>query len=104
MNNSIIVNIDYAQYDIIDGNPNTERHHVFGGTANRKLSDEDGLWVPLTKQHHTEGEISAHKCKEFQALLHIIGQLAYEKHLVAEGKSERLARELFRERYGRSYL
>ena len=89
---------------IYTGSYIVERHHIFGGTANRKLSDEDGLWVPLTKQHHTEGEISAHKCKEFQALLHIIGQLAYEKHLVAEGKSESLARELFRKRYGRSYL
>jgi len=103
MKDSIIVNMEYAQYDIIDGNPSTERHHIFGG-PNRKLSDEDGLWVPLTKSHHTEDKISAHKCKEFQTLLHIIGQLAYEKHQVADGKSEKQARECFRKRYGRSFL
>lgn len=103
MKDSIIINMDYAAYDIIDGTPCVERHHIFGGAANRKLSDEDGLWVPLTKEHHT-GNMSAHKNKEMKALLHIIGQLAYEKHLVAEGKSESMARELFKKRYGRSYL
>ena len=103
MKDSIIVNMEYAQYDIIDGNPNTERHHVFGG-PNRKLADEDGLWIPLTKSHHTEDAISAHKCKEFQTLLHIIGQLAYEKKLVVDGKSEKQARECFRKRYRRSFL
>ena len=103
MRDSIIVNMKYAQYDIIDGNPNTERHHVFGG-PNRSLADDDGLWVPLTGKHHKDGDISAHKCKEFQTLLHIIGQLAYEKHLVANGISEDSAREMFRKRYGKSYL
>ena len=34
----------------------------------------------------------------------IIGQLAYEKKQVVEGRTEDEAREDFRERYGKSFL
>ena len=30
-----------------------ERHHVFGGVANRKLSETYGLWVWLCHEDHT---------------------------------------------------
>ena len=63
MRDSIIVNMKYADYDLIDGTPNVERHHCLMG-PDRKKADEDGLWVPLTKEHHTEGKVSAHQCKE----------------------------------------
>ena len=39
MKDSIVISMDYAGYDIIDGTPNVQRHHIFGGTANRRLSD-----------------------------------------------------------------
>lgn len=103
MKDSIVINMKYAEYDMIDGTPNVERHHIFGG-ANRALSDEDGLWVPLTKEHHTAGKLSVHTCGVVKDLMHIIGQLAWEKHCIAGGESEESARELFRKRYGRSYL
>lgn len=48
--------------------------------------------------------MSVHMNKEMKALMHIIGQLAFEKHCVAEGMTEPDAREKFRERYGKSYL
>ena len=48
MKDSIVVDMRYAEYDMIDGTPNVHRHHIFEGTANRRLSDEDGLWVPLS--------------------------------------------------------
>ena len=48
--------------------------------------------------------MSVHMNKEMSTLMHIIGQLAWEKHCVAGGESEENARELFRKRYGRSYL
>lgn len=102
MKDSIVINMRYADYDIIDGTPCVQRHHIFGG-ANRALSDEDGLWVPLTQEHH-EGKMSVHMNKEIGTLMHIIGQLAWEKNRVATGISEEDARELFRKRYGRSYL
>lgn len=48
--------------------------------------------------------MSVHMNKEMKVLMHIIGQLAWEKHCVAAGETEENARELFRKRYGRSYL
>ncbi len=102
MKDSIVINMKYADYDMIDGTPNVHRHHIFGG-PNRKKSDEDGLWVPLTPEHH-EGKMSVHMNKEMKVLMHIIGQLAFEKHCVADGTPEDEAREMFRKRYGKSYL
>ena len=102
MRDSIVVNMKYAEYDMIDGTPNVERHHIFGG-ANRDRSDADGLWVPLTKAHHT-GKMSVHMNHEMNVLMHIIGQLAWELHRVSDDESRLEAREAFRQRYGKSYL
>lgn len=102
MKDSIVVDMRYADYDMIDGSPNVQRHHIFGG-ANRELSDSDGLWVPLSREHH-QGKMSVHMNKEMGTLMHIIGQLAYEKKCIIEGMNEQEARESFRKRYGRSYL
>ena len=103
MRDSIIVNMKYADYDLIDGNPNVERHHCLMG-PDREKADEDGLWVPLTKEHHTAGKMSAHKCIEVQRLLQIIAQLAYERDRCAEGMGKEDAREAFRRRYHKSFL
>ena len=108
MRDSIIINMQYADYDIIDGTPSVQRHHVFGA-ANRGKSDQDGLWVPLTPEHH-QGKMSVHKNKEMAALMHIIGQLAWEKKYIIDALEipfddiESEAREAFRSRYGKSYL
>lgn len=32
---------------------NLERHHIFGGVANRKISEQLGLWVYLCHDCHT---------------------------------------------------
>lgn len=109
MKDSIVINMKYADYDIIDGKPNVERHHLLFGGANRKLSDEDGLWVPLTHEHH-QGNMSVHHNKEMKVLSEIIAQLAWEKHYIVEQRGlpfedvEEEAREAFRNRYGKSYL
>ena len=102
MKDSIIVDMKHADYDMISGEPNVERHHVFGG-PDRTKSDEDGLWVPLTYAHH-QGNMSVHRNKEMRVLMHIIGQLAYELNEVAAGLTKEQAREKFRRRYGRSFL
>ncbi len=31
-----------------------DKHHVIYGTANRRLSDQTGLWVYLCKRHHNQ--------------------------------------------------
>lgn len=103
MRDSIIVNMKYADYDLIDGTPNVERHHCLIG-PDRAKADEDGLWVPLTKEHHTAGKTSAHQCKEMRVLLQMLAQVSYERDRCAEGMSKEDARETFRKRYGKSYL
>lgn len=104
MKDSIVVNMKYADYDMIDGTPNVERHHIFGG-PDRDKSDKDGLWVPLTHEHH-QGKLSVHQNKEMKVLMHIIGQLAFELEMVSTGKAETKeeAREMFRLRYRKTYL
>lgn len=73
MKDSIIINMRYSGYDLIDGKPNVERHHCLMG-PDRAKADEDGLWVPLTKEHHTAGKISAHQCKEMRVLLEMLAR------------------------------
>ena len=103
MKDSIIINMRYSGYDLIDGKPNVERHHCLMG-PDRAKADEDGLWVPLTKEHHTAGKISAHQCKEMRVLLEMLAQVSYERDRCAEGMDKYAAREAFRKRYGRSFL
>lgn len=94
---------NYNNYCIICGRPRTDMHHCLKGNKHRQLATEDGLLLPLCKEHH-EGNMSVHNKKELNVLCEIIGQLAYEKKKCSEGYSEEAARDSFRLRYGKSYL
>ena len=76
MKDSIVIDMKYADYDMIDGSYGVERHHLIGG-ANRSHADEDGLWVPLSPDHHNSSRMSVHHNKEMKVMSHIIAQLAY---------------------------
>ncbi len=54
-------------------------HHIFGGTANRRLSEEYGLKVYLCPDHHEYGQEAAHKNAEVADILHETGQRAFER-------------------------
>ena len=84
----------------ICGRPTTTFHHLCFGNAYRRLSEEDGLKIPICAICHEELHHNTVACE----LSKICGQLAYEKHKVAEGLTEDEAREAFRIRYQRSYL
>lgn len=71
------------------------KHHVFFGVANRKLSEEDGLYVYLCIRHHETGPDAVHVNKGTRVMLQIYAQEVYEKTHT---------REEFIERYGRSYI
>lgn len=71
------------------------KHHVFFGTANRKLSEEDGLYIYLCMRHHETGPDAVHVNKGTRVMLQIYAQEAYEKTHT---------REEFIKRYGRSYI
>lgn len=55
-----------------------ERHHVMSGTANRKLSEEHGLWVYLCRDHHT-GSIGVHSDIILNQRLKRDAQRAFER-------------------------
>lgn len=71
------------------------KHHVFFGTANRKLSEEDGLYVYLCMRHHETGPDAVHTDKGTRVMLQIYAQEVYEKTHT---------REEFIKRYGKNYV
>lgn len=81
---------------IVCHNPNTEEHHIFFGTANRKLSEKYGLKVYLCSKHHT-GTRGVHgkNGKELDTYLKQLAQSRFE---------EKESREKFRQIFGISYL
>ena len=71
-------------------------HHVMYGTANRRLSDEDGLTVYLCQRHHT-GMAGVHFNKKIDLTLKAKAEEAY---LETYNKTI----EDFIARYGKNYL
>lgn len=82
----------------------TEKHHIFGGVANRRLSEADGLWVYLCLDHHNRPPEGVHFNAERMKMLRQIGQIAYENKLIKEGVDPDEAHWLFIQRYGKNYL
>lgn len=56
-----------------------ERHHIFAGVANRKISEENGLWVWLCHDCHTGASNCAQYDKDTNIYLKQTAQMAYEK-------------------------
>jgi hypothetical protein len=71
-----------------------EDHHIFFGTANRKLSEKYGLKVYLCQEHH-RGNTGVHNNRELDLKLKRIAQTAFEKNH---------SREEFISVFGRNYL
>lgn len=72
-----------------------ELHHIFYGTANRKLSDKYGLTCYLCKYHHT-GRAGIHFNKEMDDKIKRFAQQKFEE-VYGESKN-------FREIFGKNYL
>lgn len=81
---------------IICGSLNTEEHHVFYGTANRKLSEKYGLKVYLCAEHH-RGTRGVHG-KDGKMIDSYLKQLAQSKF------EEKESREKFIQIFGMNYL
>lgn len=96
---------EYMDCCLICGRP-AAWHHVLHGHRWRHLADEDGLVVPLCPEHHQYSDVAAHTNHTVDVLLEIIGQLAYERNLLAEGKAQSVkdAQLKFMERYGKNFL
>lgn len=75
-----------------------EKHHIFGGNPNRKLSEKYGLTVLLCGEScHRNGEKAAHKCAETAQRLHEYGQLKFMQE-------QKASVEDFRRVFGKNYL
>ena len=72
-----------------------EKHHIFGA-ANRKLSEQYGLWVWLNHWYHNEPPVGVHHNKEAMDYLHREGQKRFEE---IHG-----SREDFMRIFGRNFL
>jgi hypothetical protein len=72
-----------------------EKHHVFGGTANRKISEKNGFVVDLCSYHHRDSREGVHFNKDLAILLKQKFQKVYEQEHT---------REEFIKLIGRSYL
>lgn len=67
-----------TDYCFVCGRYGTEVHHVFFGTANRKLSDKYGLTVGLCYNHH-RGNSGVHQNRELDLKLKRMAQRAFIK-------------------------
>ncbi len=75
---------------------NLQLHHIFYGTANRKLSDADGCVVYLCLNHHT-GAQGVHFNRKLDLTLKAKAQIQWQTHY-------NKTKEDFIKRYGKSYL
>ena len=74
-----------------------EEHHIFFGSANRALSEEDGMKVMLCGNRcHRNSKEAAHRNRQTDLLLKQKAQTAWE--------ARNGSRDDFIRRYGRSYL
>ena len=66
------LNQDYGRKRVL------HEHHVFGGTANRTLSEKYGLKVWLCVDHHLTGPEAVHQNADIMRMLRRDGQRAFE--------------------------
>ena len=74
---------------------NLHDHHIFFGTSNRKQSERYGMKVWLCQEHHT-GSAGVHFNRDVDLALKELAQRTFEK-VIGD-------REIFRERFGKSWL
>ena len=106
MRKSVGIVTKYNNYCAFCGRPTEEEHHLLFGMGIRELAEKDGIKLPICSYCHTLNPATQriHDNVVAEKLSKIAGQLAWEKHCVASGKTEDDARRLFQQRYGRSYL
>lgn len=108
MNKSKSVVVENEAWSAISGDKAECRHHLIFGNGRRDAAEEDGIWIPVTNEEHTTGELSRriHDNSMAEALSKMAGQLAWESEYYrkAAGLAQFSARKAFRLRYGKSYL
>lgn len=72
------------------------KHHIFYGTANRKVSEREGCWVYLCAHHHNLSKFSVHMNTSVDEWLKRKTQRIWE--------DKNGGREAFIRAFGKSYL
>ena len=86
---------DFGQCCVICGSPYVQMHHIFMGTANRKVADRYGYVIPLCQPHHT-GSKGIH----FDRDLSLTWKRRAQEHFEANYGT----RKDFIKEFGRNYL
>ncbi len=89
---------DYGSICFFCGKQAEGEHHLLFGNGTRKLSEEDGLKVPVCNQCHTLGTVTGriHDNPIAEKLSKMLGQAMFELKIGD--------RQDFMARYGKSYL
>lgn len=86
---------DFEKKCMCCGSPYIQMHHVFYGTANRKVSDQYGYIIPLCPDHHIGGN-GIHRNRGMDLYWKETAQHHFEKH--------KGTREEFIKLFGKSWL
>lgn len=78
----------------------TEEHHVFHGTANRKIADREGLTVYVCRKCHE----LIHRNVEEDLKLEREAQGVWEEHYMEQGHTAEEARAEFMRLFGKNYI
>lgn len=74
------------------GRPDVQIHHIFPGTANRRMSDRYGYTIPLCAEHHAR----IHRDREMALHWMRLAQMHFEGNYGT--------RQDFIKRFGRSWI
>ncbi len=75
---------------------NLHKHHIFFGTANRKVSEDNGFWIWLTGEwHNQDSRKDIHSNMQLDLRVRMQCQRKYE---------ETHSRQEFRKLIGKNYL
>lgn len=94
---SIIQNEDFPACKVCHTTQNLHRHHIFFGTANRSLSEADGLTCYLCYKHHNGSEYGVHFNKKLDLKLKKEAETKWLEYY-AKTKDD------FIKRYGKNYI
>lgn len=91
---------DYKKNCIFCYRPTTELHHLVYGGANRRISDDLGLVIPVCRECHNE----IHKNGLCGKMSKYMGELLFELNQVADEEEIKDAREKFRGYFQKTYF
>lgn len=102
MSDSIISNVKECYF--CGSQYGLERHHCIKGNANRRLAEEDGLWINLCRFHHSK--LHGKDGHEMDMALKKLAEWAWleQRHYIHRGIPTDEGIEAWIKRYGKNYL